>query len=710
MKVVRRMMLSGYRLVLPKKCTFVSKYYCSSKSSPQRLPLNLFVQDSNEIKFDEEYDMVVVGSGMASLTSIISANIHNNKNKLNKILLCEKNQDIGGTTAKSGGAMWIPNNHLMKKKFTTDEYLQYLTFDYVNHNKSLLNKSPSQSQSSDFSKRDYQWLKIFVNDTPKIFEQFCNEKIFPDAHCIETFHKKEVFVADYISQLFDPSSNDKIDNPLFNKKCGFGHTLQTGSSYPKLSNIVFTWFENWSNKNADYLISKCHMYNNELNEKSKKSKYHATIKLILRLIMELSVTNAYKDLTKYGFGNDLILNLYQKCNQFKNVTTLKNCNIVGLIWNDNDNDIRCIGGICKISKKGKNKTEEEIKYIRANHGIIFGTGGFGQNQKLIEKHFNFQIFGSCADKNGSNGDFLTLIDHFNQHQSESKKLIKLDNMAKGWFGQQFLDTVILNEQIKNNNNNNTFEETAVGYFSTKWALNGTSMLVVNKHGKRFVNEKFSYHNRVLYANVINSDCTDDNRLSFYIFDKKTADKYPLLLAISSDMNNVIKGDNIDILVNNISQYLNKDSVKSITNNFQIDDKKEFINNLQETISNFNKMASNNLNDNQFKRGEHIFDEQTTLVKSSVSNDNDVKTMSEISKNGEPYYCIVLVSSLLDTKGGPVTNTKSQILFEDDTTVNGLYAVGNCASSFTSHNYYGPGATLSQAFIMGYQAGKYICAI
>ena len=62
---------------------------------------------------------------------------------------------------------------------------------------------------------------------------------------------------------------------------------------------------------------------------------------------------------------------------------------------------------------------------------------------------------------------------------------------------------------------------------------------------------------------------------------------------------------------------------------------------------------------------------------------------------------------MDTKGGPLTNTDSQVLFENGDPVAGLYAVGNCAATFSQSNYYGAGATLSQALVMGYQAGQHI---
>ena len=89
----------------------------------------------------------------------------------------------------------------------------------------------------------------------------------------------------------------------------------------------------------------------------------------------------------------------------------------------------------------------------------------------------------------------------------------------------------------------------------------------------------------------------------------------------------------------------------------------------------------------------------------MDKEDDNMTMIEFDKNSD-IYCLILIPSLLDTKGGPDTNIYSQVLYENDEIVDGLFAAGNCASTFTSNLYFGAGTTLSQALIMGYQAGKY----
>lgn len=55
--------------------------------------------------WDEEYDLVVVGSGAGALTAALAAD-----SRGLKVAVIEKTDLFGGTTAYSGGGIWLPNN------------------------------------------------------------------------------------------------------------------------------------------------------------------------------------------------------------------------------------------------------------------------------------------------------------------------------------------------------------------------------------------------------------------------------------------------------------------------------------------------------------------------------------------------------------------------------------------------------------------------
>ncbi|WP_127781873.1 3-oxosteroid 1-dehydrogenase [Rhodococcus sp. X156] len=65
---------------------------------------------------DETYDVVVVGSGAAGMTAALAAA----KQGLS-VVLVEKAKHFGGSTARSGGGVWIPNNEALKASGVTDD-------------------------------------------------------------------------------------------------------------------------------------------------------------------------------------------------------------------------------------------------------------------------------------------------------------------------------------------------------------------------------------------------------------------------------------------------------------------------------------------------------------------------------------------------------------------------------------------------------------
>lgn len=73
-------------------------------------------------EFDETFDWVIVGSGGGAMTSALMMS------KAGKsVVMLEKAQWVGGTTCKSGGTMWIPNNRYMDPdEDSTEKAITYL--------------------------------------------------------------------------------------------------------------------------------------------------------------------------------------------------------------------------------------------------------------------------------------------------------------------------------------------------------------------------------------------------------------------------------------------------------------------------------------------------------------------------------------------------------------------------------------------------------
>jgi 3-oxosteroid 1-dehydrogenase len=64
---------------------------------------------------EDEYDVVVIGSGAAGMTAAITAAHHGLRT-----VLVEKASHYGGSTARSGGGVWIPNNEALQASGVSD--------------------------------------------------------------------------------------------------------------------------------------------------------------------------------------------------------------------------------------------------------------------------------------------------------------------------------------------------------------------------------------------------------------------------------------------------------------------------------------------------------------------------------------------------------------------------------------------------------------
>jgi 3-oxosteroid 1-dehydrogenase len=64
---------------------------------------------------DPEFDLVVVGSGAAGMTAALTAGLRGMR-----AVVLEKTEYFGGSTARSGGGVWIPGNSVLRRHGVTD--------------------------------------------------------------------------------------------------------------------------------------------------------------------------------------------------------------------------------------------------------------------------------------------------------------------------------------------------------------------------------------------------------------------------------------------------------------------------------------------------------------------------------------------------------------------------------------------------------------
>lgn len=70
-----------------------------------------------------EYDFVVVGSGAGSMCAALVM-----RKAGKSVIIVEKTESIGGTTARAGGVMWIPDNRFMAREGIEDSFDKAMTY------------------------------------------------------------------------------------------------------------------------------------------------------------------------------------------------------------------------------------------------------------------------------------------------------------------------------------------------------------------------------------------------------------------------------------------------------------------------------------------------------------------------------------------------------------------------------------------------------
>nr|WP_305093806.1 3-oxosteroid 1-dehydrogenase [Prescottella sp. R16] len=119
----------------------------------------------------QEYDIVVVGSGGAGMTAALTAAQHGLS-----VVIVEKAAHYGGSTARSGGGVWIPNNEVLARDGVTDTaeaartYLHSIIGDVVEPEKidTYLERGPEMlSFVLKHSALELQWVPGYSDYYPE---------------------------------------------------------------------------------------------------------------------------------------------------------------------------------------------------------------------------------------------------------------------------------------------------------------------------------------------------------------------------------------------------------------------------------------------------------------------------------------------------------------------------------------------------------------
>lgn len=136
-------------------------------------------------RFDAEYDVVVCGSGMAGLGTALFSRWQGNE-----VVVLEKAGSVGGTTAKSGGWYWMPNNAAMKKAGIADPKPDFMKL--VARLSAPLTYSPSSAKLG-LSDWQYDMFEAFYESAGTAAELLSDKGALPYQHPTE--------IVDYWAEL-----------------------------------------------------------------------------------------------------------------------------------------------------------------------------------------------------------------------------------------------------------------------------------------------------------------------------------------------------------------------------------------------------------------------------------------------------------------------------------------------------------------------------
>jgi len=275
-----------------------------------------------------DVDVLVVGSGAGALTAAITAHDHGGN-----VLVVEKSDMYGGTSATSGGGIWIPCNHLMTKHGQSDTPEAALTYL-----KACIGDAVSEDR-----------LKAYVENAPKMLKDLEDKS---DICFVSTPY------ADYLTEK--PGSKDgwrTLDPvPMSATKLG----KEFFNMRPPHPQTIFGGFTITVNE-AKKIITR-----------SKGWKW-IMMKLMVSYRLDIPMRMKSKRHRRLCLGNALV----GRCltSVFKrNIPVWREAPLKSLI----EKDGQVTGAI--ISKEGVDFR------VNAARGVILAAGGFEHNAKMREAH------------------------------------------------------------------------------------------------------------------------------------------------------------------------------------------------------------------------------------------------------------------------------------------------------------------------------------
>lgn len=297
----------------------------------------------------ETYDVVVVGSGSAGAMAALRA-----ADQGLKVLIVEKTHKFGGTSATSGGVLWIPNHQLDGDKGDSRE----ATFEYLD---SLIGKPVNRKR-----------LEAFVDEAPKMIHYLKGTGVQVTA----------AMWPDYFPDKPGARSDRSVIVPTFDGR-------ELGDDRYHLMREQYNRFKLFGR----YAMDLTETFALMMQQKGWRA---TAAKVIGRYWADRSTRKVSHRDRRFTSGAALMGAVYKQV--FARGVELRLETKLEELMVDAAGRVTGI----KVSKFGKPST------INARHGVVLAAGGFEWNQELRDRFFTIpgSIRHSSSPEDGNRGEAL----------------------------------------------------------------------------------------------------------------------------------------------------------------------------------------------------------------------------------------------------------------------------------------------------------------
>ena len=277
----------------------------------------------SEIENGESFDIVVIGAGGAGMSAALFGAIQGAK-----VLLVEKSEYVGGTTAFSAGTTWIPNSHHAAEIGVYDDSIEkvsgYLDLAVGEHSSPLMRKA-------------------FLENGPKAIAEIEADSAVR--------YRARPFHPDYISDLKGSSLKGRALEPLpFDGRLLGERFRLIRPPIPEFTVL------------GGMMVDRDDV-NHLLNLTGSLTSFRHSVGLLVRHGMDRL---RFQRGTRLVMGNALIASLLHSLDQ-KGVTIITECQMDRL--SSTDDGVEAL----ELSQRGTQR------HIKINGGLILASGGFNRH-------------------------------------------------------------------------------------------------------------------------------------------------------------------------------------------------------------------------------------------------------------------------------------------------------------------------------------------